>query len=280
MRIPPKNLTPHQTNAFVRPPLEVHWFDVCDSTNQQLLAAAESGAAAGQVYAARAQVAGRGRRGRHWLAEPGNSLAFSLLWTFPAEPQRLQGLPLLVGLAVVDALVALKAHPGLNGPVLGLKWPNDVMLHRAAGMDAKVGGILVESTTRRSAMGRPELAVVIGVGLNCLATDSLQQQILDRSIGSLSEFFPEAILPELLLVPVLEGLQRALVDFEAHGFEPFVEAWNQRDLWQGKRVQIQEAGQIILQGTAAGVDKTGALCIKTPAGIERVVAGDVSLRKV
>ena len=280
MRIPPKNQTLHQTDALMQPPLQVHWFDDCDSTNQQLLVAAESGASAGQVYATCAQAAGRGRRGRHWLAEPGNSLAFSLLWTFPAEPQRLQGLPLLVGLAVVDALVALKAHPSLNGTVLGLKWPNDVMLHRAAGMDAKVGGILVESTTRRSAKGGPELAVIIGVGLNCRTSESLQQQIPDQSIGSLSEFFPTAVSPEVLLTPVLEGLQRALVGFEAHGFEAFVEAWNQRDLWHGQRVQIQEAGQIILQGIAAGVDATGALCIKTPAGVERVVTGDVSLRKV
>lgn len=280
MRTPPNNLSHNPLGSPVLPPLEVHWFDTCDSTNQQLLVAAESGLPGGHVYVARAQMAGRGRRGRHWLAEPGKSLAFSLLWTFPPEPRRLQGLSLLVGLAVVDALIAHHPGPLAHDIALGLKWPNDVMLHRADGVDAKVGGILVESTSRRSVTGETELAVVIGVGVNCLTSMEMQEQIPEQSIGSLSEFYQDAVSPELLLGPVLEKLQRALLDFETRGFEPFVEAWNRHDLWQGKRVQIQEAGQVRLQGIAAGVDATGALCIKTPAGVERVVTGDVSLRKV
>lgn len=76
---------------------------------------------------------GAGAVARHWMASPESSLTFSVLWAFPGGLERLSGLSLAVGVAVVRAL----ENCGASGCVL--KWPNDI-LHG----HAKLGGILVE----------------------------------------------------------------------------------------------------------------------------------------
>lgn len=260
-------------------PLQIKQFESCDSTNHQLLEAAEAGASGGLVYVTDRQQAGRGRRGRQWVAAPGTSLTFSLLWTFPPDPARLQGLSLLIGLAVIRALDTLPAVR-LPAAAVGLKWPNDILLRLDDGIDAKVGGILIESTIRRTALGERELAVVIGIGLNCRADTGLASALPGQAIGALSELFVDPVTPAQFLPHLLETIVPMLVAFETNGFEPFAEAWNACNLWHGQPVEIREENKVVLQGRCDGVGPQGALHIMTPAGIEQVMSGDVSLRKV
>ena len=105
----------------------------CDSTSTLLLKRAAEGAPAGSVIVTDRQTAGRGSRGRGWLASPESSLTFSVLWRFDGGVGQLAGLSLAVGVAVVHALEAFDA----NG--IMLKWPNDILYD-----NAKLGGILVE----------------------------------------------------------------------------------------------------------------------------------------
>ena len=127
---------------------DVDVLDTCASTNAELLARAETGAASGTVLVANEQTAGRGRRGRSWIASPGDSLTFSLLWRF-APGTAPAGLSLAVGLAVARALQKVGAGD------TALKWPNDILRNRR-----KLGGILVELLP-----GAPH-AAVIGIGIN------------------------------------------------------------------------------------------------------------------
>jgi len=244
-----------------------------------LLDAAESGATAGSVFVAREQTAGRGRRGREWCADPDSSLTFSLLWTFPADPARLSGLSLAVGLAVVRALsdMTLGERPDVR---CGLKWPNDVLLCRADGSYAKAGGVLIESALRAAPEGGKELAVVIGIGLNCGHSDGLKQLVSDQSAGSLSELFASGISPEAVFSAVLGSLVAGLSQFSDQGFVSCRDEWNTHNLWQDQPVQVREGDKVLQAGICRGVDAEGALCVETPAGIERIISGDVSLRKV
>lgn len=261
------------------PECQITRLDSCDSTNQQLLHAADTGAPAGSVFVTREQTAGRGRRGREWVAAPGQTLAFSLLWTFPADPMRLSGLSLVVGLAVVRALSELAAQAPTQVR-LGLKWPNDLLLERADGTYAKAGGILIESTLRSAPEGRKELAAVIGVGLNCGDINRIAQAVADQSIGSLSELMVNGTSPDTVLPVVLDRLFADLDVFARAGFAPSLDAWNRNNLWQGQLVQIREGNQILHEGVCEGVDIEGALCLRTSEGMERIISGDVSLRKV
>jgi BirA family transcriptional regulator, biotin operon repressor / biotin---[acetyl-CoA-carboxylase] ligase len=66
---------------------EVRWFDSLDSTNRYLLDEARRGAPEGLVVVADFQSAGRGRRGRAWVAPPGSSLLVSVLLRPSLAPQ-------------------------------------------------------------------------------------------------------------------------------------------------------------------------------------------------
>ena len=255
-------------------------FESCDSTNRLLLDAAEAGVLPGSVYVARQQLAGRGRRGRRWIAAPDHSLIFSLLWTFPADPIKLQGLSLVIGLAVIRALSDPRLGQTTPEIRCGLKWPNDLLLQRHDGSYAKAGGILIESVLRQADGGDRELAVVIGLGLNCMSDATLNAAVTDQAVGAISERFSVPVTPEMLLPCLLDVLVPMLVDFERHGFEQFAGEWNTHDVWQDQLVQISEEGVVRLTGLCRGVDREGALLLATDAAIERVITGDVSLRRV
>jgi len=93
-----------------------------DSTNSALLARANPESGRAEVLLAEYQSAGRGRRGRAWLAPPGGAICLSMSWTFREVPQDLGALGLVVG---VCALRALRTH---GVATLALKWPNDLLL--------------------------------------------------------------------------------------------------------------------------------------------------------
>ena len=257
---------------------EITHFDACDSTNQLLLAAAETGAAPGSVFVAYQQRAGRGRRGRQWLATPGHSLTCSILWTFPDEPLRLQGLPLLVGLALVQALADPRLGTRQSTVRCGLKWPNDLLLQYANGGYAKLGGILVESVWRTAVGGEKELAVVIGIGLNCRTDPALQPAITGQPVAAVSELLVTPRGPDDILPIVLDQLFPMLSLFAAQGFTPFMDAWNDHDLWRHQQVVITEEGLVRLAGKSLGVDASGTLYLETSLGLKQAVSGDVSLR--
>ena len=105
------------------------------STNEEALKLGRAGERAPLWIVARRQTAGRGRRGRTWVSEPGNLYA-SLLLTDPSPPDRFPELAFVAALALHDAVTG--RIPGLAGRV-ALKWPNDLLIDRN-----KFAGILVE----------------------------------------------------------------------------------------------------------------------------------------
>jgi hypothetical protein len=104
-----------------------------DSTNSRLLAASPPPYGAAHVCICELQSAGRGRRGRRWIAPFGASVAMSLAWAFRDAARDLPALSLAVGVAVARAL----ARVGAQG--VRLKWPNDLWFE-----DRKIGGVLID----------------------------------------------------------------------------------------------------------------------------------------
>ncbi|MGI9246494.1 MAG: biotin--[acetyl-CoA-carboxylase] ligase, partial [Steroidobacteraceae bacterium] len=121
------------------------------STNEYLHTAPAPEPGAPRLVFAELQTAGRGRRGRQWLAPFGSGLTFSIGWTFADMPAELSALGLALGVCVVRSLRELGAER------VELKWPNDIVCgHR------KLGGLLLQM---RSEAGGPAY-VVAGLGLN------------------------------------------------------------------------------------------------------------------
>lgn len=236
---------------------------VCDSTNSELMRRAESGAPAGTVIVADSQTAGRGRRGRTWLSVPEASLTFSLLWRFNGPLARLSGLSLAVGVGLARGLEQL----GAQG--ICLKWPNDVLLRNEAGF-AKLAGILVELTTDRRGT-----QAIIGIGLNLQPPSG----DLPQPAAGLSQSLTVAPDRHAVLAAILSELHAALEVFAAQGFAGVKADWQARHAWQGDLVEILGEDTPPLRGRCLGADDDGALLLEVGGAIERIYAGDVSLRR-
>jgi BirA family biotin operon repressor/biotin-[acetyl-CoA-carboxylase] ligase len=225
----------------------------CGSTNAELLARAASGAASGTALATERQTAGRGRMGREWLAAPGDSLTFSLLWRFP-DGTDLRGLSLAVGVAVTRALQKL----GAGGTAL--KWPNDVLRD-----GRKLAGILIELQSNTSA--------VIGIGLNLRLPAAMPDAVRATAAALGCD-----IDPNLLLAALLTELLAVLDAFAVTGFAALREEWLARHAWTGRPVRVLMPHAAPLEGICAGIASDGALLLETAAGVQRILSGDVSLR--
>jgi BirA family transcriptional regulator, biotin operon repressor / biotin---[acetyl-CoA-carboxylase] ligase len=228
------------------------------------------------VRVAYSQTAGRGRRGRPWVAAPGDALLCSLAYLLPRGPEKLGGLSLAIGAAVIQGLRTLL--PVTDHARLALKWPNDLLLD-----DAKVAGILVESAWSTPS----DTALVIGIGVNVGGADTLERQIASlphtacatppTPPTALSRAWPDAALTPVLGA-VLNALARALAQFGQHGFEPFREAWLKDHAYGDREVVVLEQGEQRVRGIACGIDEQGQLLITTADGVATVATGDVSLR--
>lgn len=233
----------------------------CDSTNTLLLSRAEAGAAAGSVVAAEHQTAGRGRRGRSWLSEAGDSLTFSLLWRFP-QGKSLSGLSLAVGVAIAKAVESI----GIRG--IMLKWPNDVLLN-----GRKLAGVLIEVVPGI----RPE-AVVIGVGMNLRLPRAMPAEIR-RTATALADVGSELPNPNILLAKLLLEIHAVVARFAEHGFAELRYDWLMRHAFEGQSVRLLSDFSAPVEGCCRGVDADGALLLETTDGLRRIISGEVSLRK-
>ena len=253
----------------------------CPSTSSLLLERASHGAPAGSVVVADRQTAGRGRRGRHWISSPESSLTFSLLWRFEGGVERLAGLSLAVGVAVVRAL----ENCGAAG--ISLKWPNDI-LFAEHGSYAKLGGILVESQIERQVtqpIAQRSMLAVIGIGLNLQlpATGEFGKvpgETFVYPAASLSQALSPLPDRHVLLAQMLIELAAVLDRFTHGGFAELRDEWLQRNAWQGRPVRLLRETVLEKEGICRGVDVDGALLIETDTGLglERCLSGDLSLR--
>lgn len=103
------------------------------------------------VLVAWEQTAGRGRRGNQWQSPAGQGVYATLVLGL-ADPEGIQRLPLVAGVALCEALNQL-----LPGAPCRLKWPNDLVVR-----GEKIGGLLIEVVTGDEGAG----AAVIGFGVN------------------------------------------------------------------------------------------------------------------
>jgi BirA family biotin operon repressor/biotin-[acetyl-CoA-carboxylase] ligase len=222
------------------------------STNADLLA--DETAPDGAVLVADHQDAGRGRLGRTWSAPPRSALAVSVLLRPAVPTERWALLPLVTGLAVVDALGAL-------GVQAGLKWPNDVLL---AGPDrpGKVCGILAEVRGDR---------VVLGAGINV----SLRSEELPvEAATSLALAGARTTDRDTVLRRYLRAL-RLRVDAWAAGESPLAD-YRAVSATLGQAVRVELPGGTTLEGEAVDVDDDGRLVVQDSGGARTsLAAGDV-----
>jgi BirA family biotin operon repressor/biotin-[acetyl-CoA-carboxylase] ligase len=239
---------------------DVEVFDEVDSTNQQLLRSPDL--PSGRVCLAEAQSAGRGRRGRGWVATACHNILMSMSWRFETGPAGLAGLSLAAGVAVVRALEEFGVRDA------GLKWPNDILRD-----GRKLAGLLIDL---RGEAGGPSL-VVLGIGLNVHLAPSDAARV-DQPWAALRESLPAPVERNRLAGLLILHLGEMFRVFERDGFEAFRAEWERRHLYAGKAVRLHTGHEDVF-GTVEGIDVNGGLRVRVVGGELRTFhSGDVSLR--
>jgi BirA family biotin operon repressor/biotin-[acetyl-CoA-carboxylase] ligase len=235
------------------------------STNADLLAAAERGAADRTVLIADTQTAGRGRRDRSWVSPPGTGLYLSVLLrpsTVPAA--RLGTLGMVAGLALMHLA-------GEAGVTAALKWPNDLLIG-----EAKCAGVLSEV-----APDGPAQAAVVGVGINVKplgsdvpagpgglpATSLAEQGAANTHRGKLAASFLRAFVELEQIWRLADG------DVQRSGV---LTGYREACGTVGRRVRAELPDGSATSGEAVEIDTGGQLLIKDEDGeVTSVSAGDV-----
>jgi BirA family biotin operon repressor/biotin-[acetyl-CoA-carboxylase] ligase len=288
-------VTSHPLEARARAALggsrfaDVRWWSETGSTNADVRALARAGEPEGIVVVADHQNAGRGRRGRSWVAPEGSALLCTVL----LRPRG--AVAAMASMAV--ALAAAEGVASLTGAHPRLKWPNDLVWPGDGSRgDRKLGGILAEADWPAGSQtaggwsppGATERVVVaVGLGLNVAWGDQVlggrvPGDWVPGELAASAVALDELTAPENppdradLLVAYLRRLDYHYGRLGCNeGAEAVRSAWSDRSATLGRRVRV-DLGSDDLVGTAVALTPEGHLVVDTVEGTRRTVAvGDV-----
>ena len=234
------------------------------STSDHLLAVAELPAGRFDACLAEFQSAGRGRRGRRWLAPFASGLCLSVNWSFRDAPAALSALSLAAGVAILRALRRLNIHG------LALKWPNDIVHGRR-----KLGGILIDM--RGEAAG--PAYVVVGAGINVRLPQGLRAKLQAEDIeaAGLAELLDSPLSRNALAGSLVNEFALALEEFGARGLSAFMDEWQSADDLIDQPVRVVQGAETV-EGLARGIDADGALLVDVGGARRRILSGEVTVR--
>ncbi|MFC4333733.1 biotin--[acetyl-CoA-carboxylase] ligase [Salininema proteolyticum] len=223
--------------------------NVTNSTQDDLLREAASGAPAPRVLLTELQLAGRGRRGRTWTAPARSSLMMSLLVRPKAAPEHWSLLTPLTALALAETLEGVGLSPAV-------KWPNDVLLdgRKTAGIlaaadgGAAVIGMGVNVSTTREELPLPEATSLAVAGADPLDRNALASEFLTRFASLYTAWESD---PASVLGPV-----------------------RQRSATLGREVRVELPGGEALVGTAVDLTGDGGLVVASEGERRTVTAAE------
>ena len=224
----------------------------CDEvgSTQDALMRRTAGEPDGTVLVAGRQLSGRGRMGRSWASPPG-TLTFSVLLRPDIPPD-------MSGIVMLGAAVSLYDTIREYVPDARLEWPNDIMA------DGKLAGIVLDSSVTDVLEW-----VVVGVGVN-VANDPREvakELASDGSFGGSDSVHLHTAGASAY--GILAGFLARLYSHHSrmrHDAHYIVSAYQERCWNMGRRIR---RGDVL--GTVRGVDRDGALLVKTEAGMRRVL---------
>lgn len=217
-------------------PCPVEVVALTDSTSTRLLA--QSGQDLPRALLTECQWAGRGRRGRQWLAGYGEAILMSVRLRVARPPAQHPGLALAAGCAVAEALAPLMTQAPR------LKWPNDLLVG-----DAKLGGLLVESAGAGS--------LVLGLGVNWRLPAPAGRG-LARPVASLAPLLVRPQPRSEVAGRLLAALLAAGEAFDRQGLPGFLARFAALDALAGRQVLVESAAGVHA-GRACGLAPDGAL---------------------
>ena len=226
-----------------------------ESTNNYAMARVHAGVSVhGDVYFAHEQTAGKGQRGKTWMARPGENITMSIVLNTEALMSTAQFL--------LSASVALACYDLLTKKLesdVKIKWPNDLYWR-----DRKAGGILIENQVT----GNQWKHSVVGIGLNINQTSfgDLQRAVSFKQVTG-KDWNPLELAKELCAL--LETRWTAL---QQHPHS-VMDAYNNCLYRKDEQVRLKKQN-IAFSAWIKGVNKDGRLVTES-AGVEEFSLGEV-----
>lgn len=214
-----------------------------------------------QICFAESQNKGRGRMGRFWYSPFGQNIHMSYCYHFNKDISELNGLSLVVGIAILKAIKEIGIDENIN-----LKWPNDGNY-----LGQKLIGILVELQSESYG----ESTAIIGMGINVNMLDD--KGLVDQAWTSLNKITGKYIDRNDLAVALVHNLNYVLERFAKYGLKEFLSEWSEVDSLYNKPVNLNN-GQYF--GVAKGINEQGNLVVELNSGEMRIFSsGEVSISK-
>jgi BirA family biotin operon repressor/biotin-[acetyl-CoA-carboxylase] ligase len=223
------------------------------STNDLAARAGASVSNDGLVILAEEQTAGRGRRGRSWMAPPRSSILMSVLLFPPRHlmPGDSAGALESTWLTALGAVAAAEVISAWIGREALIKWPNDV---RVGGR--KIAGILVEralapSTAADSAepgsSSQPAWGALIGIGLNAnLAREDFPPELAAVATSLQVERRGAAVDRSDVARELIRRLDHWYDLSRRGGAAALSAAWCQRSEHLGRAVRVQTSSASVV----------------------------------
>jgi len=241
---------------------KIYFYNEIDSTNNEAKKKAEDGATQGTLVITEFQNSGRGRRGKKWLSPSGSGIWMSFVLKPAIHPYGASMITLVAALSVVGALKNIK------GLECNIKWPNDIVVN-----GKKICGILTEMSSELDAVNY----VIIGIGININITE-FDEQIKDIA----SSVFLETglmIKRSQVVADFAKYFEKYYSIFmQTQDMSGLIEKYNGLLVNVGREVKINNINNQFI-GNAIGINEKGELLVKKKDGsVEKVIAGEVSVR--
>lgn len=242
--------------------VEIHYYDVIDSTNKKAKELAVVAPKHGTVIISNEQTAGRGRYGRHFDSPSAKGIYMSFVLDASKFPFTTP--TLITAYAAVQVCQMLET---LTQKEPSIKWVNDIFLG-----DKKMCGILTEGILDFES-GQIQW-VVVGIGLNVSTQREDFSDTVSEIATSLFENEDQSITRNQLAGALISEMMEGLTDLDE---KKLLADYQSRLNMLDKEVIVTQGKQKII-GKSLDVDGEGRLRVKTPEGhIIRIESGEVKV---
>jgi len=234
--------------------MNIHYLDICTSTQDIADMLASQGAPEGTVVICEEMSYGRGRLGRKWVAGRGG-----LWFTIVLKPKMIKSLQLLTLIAGTSVVKTLKELYNLD---VSVKWPNDVLLS-----GRKLCGVLIEARLEADRVNY----VLVGVGVN--VNNELPEGLRGTGVTLM-----EVLGCRVPRVPILKGVVSNLLNLYNEllrgNDDVVISEWKRYNSTIGRKVKVVSFNEVF-EGIAVDVGVDGSLIVSTGGSVRRVSVGDV-----
>lgn len=256
---------------------KIYEYETIDSTNDEAVRLAETGAKEGTLIISKEQTKGHGRLGRTWHSPSGENIYMTLILRPEIPPEKVSMITLLMGLGVsrgIDRII--KEEWDCEYLQTRIKWPNDLLIN-----GKKVCGIL--TGMKQDFIGKN--FVYVGVGINLTEMEypeeirskatSLESAL--KAVGCKKVTINEDIRRGLIkaITQEFKGLYREFL--KEQKLEFIKSEYNNKLINLNEMVRVNDPHEPY-EGICSGITNHGELMVETGEYLKLVMSGEVSVR--